>query len=139
MRHLLVIALLAGCGAPLQNVQITNRTNRTIEQLYVYPQGAADHGASRATLAPNGSVQVQVKPGFVEVYAVSAKLQVDEHTRDRPSASQDIEIRGPAEVVFYDLDQKPTGLERPGVFGVAFTLPKPKPAPAPAPEPEAAP
>jgi len=134
MRNLSLI-LLAACAAPMQTLHVTNRTNRTIEQLYVYPTGSAERGASRATLAPNASTDVQVRQGNVEVYAVSAKLQVDEHTRDRPSASQDLEIKAPAEVIFYDVDQKPAGLERPNVFGVAFTLPKPKP-PEPAPAEE---
>jgi len=127
MRHLPII-LLAACAAPMQTLHVTNRSNRTIEQLYVFPTGSTDRGASRGTLAPNASTDVRVRQGNVEVYAVSAKLQVDEHTRDRPSASQDLEIKGPAEVVFYDLGQAPPGLERPGVFGIAFTLPKPKPA-----------
>jgi len=129
----LVLAGLAACGAPLQTVQIVNRTNRAIEEVYVYPSGAADHGRSRGQLQPNGATQVQVKPGFVEVLAVSAKLQVDEHTRDRPSASQGVEVHGPVQVVFYDEASKPAGLDRPGVFGVAFVIPKPKP-PEPAPE-----
>jgi hypothetical protein len=60
-------------------------------------------------------------PGNVELYAVSAKIQVDEHTRDRPSASSTVELRGPLQVVFYDLGEKPAEVNRPGVIGVAFT------------------
>jgi hypothetical protein len=123
----LVLVLAAACGASqLQTIKIVNTTPRTIAELYVYPNGSADHGKSRGSLAPSGSTQVQVKPGFVEVLAVSAKLQVDEHTRDQPSASQAVEVHGPVEVIFYDEDHKPPGLDRPGVFGASFLIPKPK-------------
>jgi hypothetical protein len=131
--------LLAACGAPqVQTVKIINTTPRAIDELYVYPNGSADHGKSRGALAPNGSTQVQVKAGFVEVLAVSAKLQVDEHTRDRPSASQAVEVHGPVEIIFYDEEHRPPGLDRPGVFGAAFVIPKPKEPPPPG-DPDAAP
>jgi hypothetical protein len=129
MRYLGLALLLVGCATHTQTIQIVNRTSRAIEQVYVYPVGGAK-GASRGALAPNGSVSVQVKPGNVEVYALSAKLQVDEHTRDQPSASQDLEIKGPVEVILYDAGDKPAEVDRPGVFGIAFTLPKPAPPPA---------
>lgn len=132
-RPLFFVLVLAGCGgAAMQTIQIKNTTTRTIDELYVFPAGASNPGSSRGTLAPNASTQVQVKAGFVEVKAVSAKLQVDEHTRDKPTASQDIEIHGPVQVIFYDADHAPPGLDRPGVFGIAFQLPvakKPEPAP----------
>ncbi len=130
MRYLGLALVLAACGAPMQTLQITNRTSRPIDQVYVYPAGASNHGASRGALAPNASLQVQVKPGNVEVMALSAKLKVDEHTRDQPSASQDLEIKAPAQVIFYDAGQPPPPeVQRPGVFGIAFTLPKPAPPP----------
>ena len=126
----LVFLVLAACGgAPLQTVQIMNRSPRPITELYVYPAGAANHGTSRGTVAPNGSTEVKVKQGNVEVLAVSSKLQVDEHTRDQPSASGTLELKGPAQVIFYDEDAKPPGLDRPGVFGFAFVIPKAKTAP----------
>jgi hypothetical protein len=116
------LILLAACAAPMQSIQIVNHTARPIEELYVYPQGAKDRGASRGALQPNGETKLQVKQGFVEVYAVSAKYQLDEHTRDRPSASQDVEVRTtPVQIIFYDAGHMPPGLDRPGVFGVAFT------------------
>jgi hypothetical protein len=128
------VLVLAACGgAAMQTVKIVNTTNRTIDELYVYPVGAANQGSSRGTLAPNASTEVQVRSGFVEVKAVSAKLQVDEHTRDRPTASQDLEIKGPVQVIFYDADHTPPGLDRPGVFGIAFVIPvakKPEPDPS---------
>lgn len=114
-------------------MQLTNRTSRPIEAVYVYPTGAADHGASRGSLAPAATTQIKVPAGRTSVLAVSAKLQLDERTRDQPSASQDLEITGPVQILFYDTGDKPPGLEKPGVFGVAFQLPK---AAAPPPDPE---
>ncbi len=129
---LLGLLLVAACGgSAMQTIQIKNGTSRTIDELYVFPTGGSQ-GSSRGTLAPNASTEVKVKPGSVEVKAVSAKLQVDEHTRDKPTASQDIEIKGPVQVIFYDADHVPPGLDRPGVFGIAFQLPAAKtPEPAP--------
>ena len=127
-----LILVLAACGgAPLQTVQIKNASPRPITELYVYPAGATNHGTSRGTLAPNGSTEVKVKQGNIEVLAVSSKMQVDEHTRDQPSASGTLELKGPAQVIFYDEGATPPGLNNPGVFGFEFVLPKPKPAPTP--------
>jgi hypothetical protein len=121
MRYLVVLAI-AACSPAVHSVQLVNHTSRAIEQVYIYPLGASDHGASKATLAPNATATVSVQQGNVEVLAVSAKVQIDEHTRDRPSVSYGIELKGPVEVVFYDVDNKPAGLDRPGVVAVPFTL-----------------
>jgi hypothetical protein len=135
-RYLAFLILAACGGAAMQTVQIVNHTSRPIDELYIYPSGAADHGKSRGKLAPEGSTQLQVKAGFIEVLAVSAKMQLDEHTRDRPSASQAVEVKGPVQIVFYDEGGKPANIDQPGVFGVEFVLPKPKPAePPPDPAP----
>ena len=129
---LLLVLACAACGAPaLQTVRIENHTTRAIEELYVYPAGAANPGKSRGTLAPGATTQVAVKPGDIEVRARSAKIQIDQTTRDVPEASQELEIHGPAEVVLYDADSPPPGLNRPGVFGIAFVLRKPQPPPEP--------
>lgn len=142
------LALVTACGgASLQTISIRNATQRPIEELYVYPTGG-QRGTSRGQLAPNASTQVKVKAGHVSVTAVSAKLKVDEHTRDQPTASQELELRSPTEVVFYDDGHAPPGLERKGTIGVAFQIPSgtagspdegtPQPEPQPAPEaPEA--
>jgi hypothetical protein len=122
MALVLALVLVACGGANLQTIQIVNRSPRPIEELYVYPTGAA-RGASRGVLAPNGSTSVKVKAGHVSVMAVSAKLQVDEHTRDRPSASQELELDSPTEVVFHDEGQAPPGLNRQGTIGVVFLIP----------------
>ena len=131
--HVAFALALAGCAGPSYQMQIVNHTGRKIEALYVYPTGAAEHGASRGTLAPAASTQVTVKQGRTSVLAVSAKLQVDEHTRDQPSASQDLELTGPVQIVFYDVGDKPPGLDKAGVFGVAFQIPH---APPPPPDPQ---
>lgn len=127
----LAFLVLAACGgAPLQTVQIVNRSSRPIQELYVYPVGSANHGTSRGSVAPNGQTEVKVKAGQVEVMALSSKLQVDEHTRDQPSASGDVELRGPTQIIFYDEGSAPPGLDRPGVFGFAFVIPKGQAKPA---------
>lgn len=140
MRAWILLLSLAACGgAAMQTVQLVNRTPRTIEEIYVYPQGAVDHGKSRGALAPNASTSVQVKQGNIEVLAVSAKFQLDEHTRDRPSANVDVELKAPAQVVFFDDGHQPAEIGRPGVFGVTFQMPhsnKPTPPAEPSPEPE---
>lgn len=129
---LLLVFACAACGAPaLQTVRIENHTTRAIEELYVYPAGAASPGKSRGTLAPGASTQVAVKPGDIEVLAKSAKVQVDETTRDRPEANQELEVHGPVEVVLYDAGSPPPGLNRPGVFGIEFVVRKPQPPPEP--------
>jgi hypothetical protein len=121
VRFLLI--LLAACAPQMQTLELVNSTPRQIEAVYVYSPGAA-RGQPRAQLAPNAHASVQVPQGRVEVYAVSAKYQVDEHTRDRPEASQELEIHGPAKVIFYDQDDRPAEVSRPDVFGVEFAPPK---------------
>ena len=117
-----VTVAVAACAPPLQTVQLVNLTPRPIEAIYVYAPGA-DRGAPRAQLAPNARASVQVRAGHVEVYAVGAKYQLDEHTRYRPEANGQIELRGPAEVVFYDRDARPAEVDRPNAFGIAFAPP----------------
>ena len=124
MRVLVLGAALAACSPALQTVQITNKTSRQLEQVYVYPLGSPDHGPSRGSLAPNGSTSLSLRPGNLEVLAVSAKVTIDEHTRDKPSVSRGIELRGPLQVIFYDPDAKPPEVDNPGVIGVPFNLRK---------------
>jgi len=121
MRSLLVLAL-AACSPQLQTVQLVNKTSRQIEQVFVYPIGSPDHGPSRTSLAPNATTSLQLAQGNLEVMAVSVKITIDEHTRDRPTASGGVELRGPMQVIFYDADAKPPEVDRPGVIGVPFTI-----------------
>jgi len=135
-----LVLTLGACGGPaLQTVRLVNRTSRPIDQIYLYPPGATAHGTSRGSLAPNASTQLRIKPGGVEVMGVSAKLKVDEKTRDQPSASLAVEVRGPTEVIFYDEGARPPGLDRPGVFGIGFVIPKGRAAPDEAEDPAGAP
>ncbi|HSD90260.1 MAG TPA: hypothetical protein VLB44_22175 [Kofleriaceae bacterium] len=142
LRYALLV-LLAACGASYQTIQIKNATTRPIEELYVYPTGAAK-GTSRGQLTPGATTQVKIQGGHVSVTAVSAKIQIDEHTRDRPTASQELELKAPVELVFYDDGSAPPGIERKGTIGVAFQLPSHAPHPdepttQPAPEAPQAP
>jgi hypothetical protein len=138
MALVLALLLVACGGANLQTIQIVNRSPRPIEELYVYPTGAA-RGASRGVLAPNASTVLKVKAGHVSVMAVSSKLQVDEHTRDRPSATQELELESPTEVVFHDEGQAPPGLNKQGTIGVVFLIPHASAPPSDEPQAEPAP
>jgi hypothetical protein len=139
MRLHLVVFLVAivtsACGPTYQTVSLINRTDRAIEQIYIYPAGSANKGSSRATLAPNAKTQVSVAQGNVEVYAVSAKVRVDETTSDTRTASQMLELKGPLELVFHDSTQTPAGIDKPGTRAIVFRVDAP---PAP-PEAEPAP
>src|ERR1044071_3254888 len=104
------LTILTACGgASMQTISIRNASSRPIEELYVYPTGTA-RGTSRGQLAPNASTAVKIKSGSVSVTAISAKIQVDEHTRDKPTADQTIELTHPVELVFYDDGSAPAGI-----------------------------
>ncbi len=136
MRRLIIAALLAGCGgASLVSVKLTNGTDRPIDQVFVYPLGAADHGASRGVLAPHGSMMLQVPGGNIEVQAVSATINVDDHTHERRQATTGVELKALSEVVFYDEGQKPQ--IPPKAIGVKFQhfVAGPQAPAAPAPDP----
>jgi len=124
MMHRLVIltlGALVGCGgARMYTVHLVNETDRAVEEIYIYKLGAKDHGASRGALAPHADTRVQVRGGNVEVLGVSAKVQVDEHTRERRTASAAIELKSPVDVVFYDSGKRPQLVARPDVIGVEF-------------------
>lgn len=126
MRSIIVALCLAGCAPQLQTLEIVNQTPRQIEAVYVYTPGG-ERGASRGKLAPNEHTSVQVKPGAVEVDGVSEKYQLNEHTRDKPEASETLEIHSPSKVIFYDQGAAPPEVKQPGVFGAEFTLPAPRP------------
>lgn len=130
MRIAFVLAVLAGCGATYQEVQITNKTPRAIEELYIFPTGAANHGASRGAVAPEQTIKVKVKQGNVDVLAVSAKIKVDAHQSETRTASQTLELEHPVSLVFHDSTQSVPGLDRPDTIGVVFQV-TPEPAPAP--------
>jgi hypothetical protein len=129
MRTAVLIAALAGCGgASLQTIQIVNKSPRPIAEVYVFPTGAGDHGASRGTVAPDATLAVKVKPGNVDVLAVSAKLRVDDKQSETRTATQTLEVKHPLSLVFYDSTQMVPGLDAPNTIGVPFQV-TPEPAP----------
>ncbi len=144
MRAIVLALMISGCGgASLVSVKLTNGTERAIDQVFVYPLGAADHGASRGALAPHASMMLQVPGGNIEVQAISAVIDVDAHTHERRQATTGVELKALSEVVFYDEGQKP--VIPPKAIGVQFQHfvagPQAPPAsgatpdPAPAPDP----
>jgi len=124
----LVLTVTACGGAAMQTVQLVNRTPRTIAEVYLFPAGSANHGASRGSLAPGATLAVAVKGGNVEILAVSEKVQIDDHTRETKQASSTIQLTRPLSLVFHDSDQPPPDLRNKDAIGVAFQN---DPAPAP--------
>jgi hypothetical protein len=125
---------LAACSATYHPIKLVNRTDRAIEAIYIFPTGAADHGASRGALAPDAATTVRVKAGNVDVLAVSAKVKIDDRVDETRTATQTIELVRPLELVFHDSSKVPPGIDRPGTIGVAFRVPAtPKPVEEPAP------
>jgi hypothetical protein len=133
----IVVALTCvACAPTVHRVQLVNKTNRVIEEIYIFPAGATDHGTSRARLAPAASAEVTIKAGNVEVQAISEKVRVDATTSETRRASQVIELKGPLELVFHDSDQVPPGLDRPNTRAITFRItPAPEPAPDEASDP----
>ncbi len=129
MLRVLVIFLVGCGGAAMQTVRLVNRTDRTIEAVYIYPTAAADHGASRAKLAPNAETKVPVPAGNVDVLGVMEKVRVDATQSETRRATETIELRGPAVVVFHEADAHPAELNLPGAFGVTFRQTPAPPAP----------
>ena len=139
MKTLAILAILAlgpgfaACGGPaLHQVQLVNKTPRTIAEIYIFPTGATDHGASRGSLAPNASSTVKVRAGNVDVLGVSEKIRVGDTHNETRTATQTLELKGPLELVFHDSDQTPPDVQREKTIGVVFRTP---PAPQ-EPEPE---
>lgn len=119
------------CAPTVHRVQLVNKTSRVIEEIYIFPAGASDHGASRARLAPNASAEVTIKAGNVEVNAVSEKVRVDATSSETGRASQVIELKGPLELVFHDSNQVPPGLDRPNTRAITFRITPPPEEPEP--------
>jgi hypothetical protein len=134
MRLLVLCVLASACAggggaAAHYSLQLHNATDRKIEEVYIYAPNASDHGASRGALAPDATISVEVGRGGIEVMAISELIHIDDHTRDRPSASQIVEITEPSAVVFYDQGKPPPMVDRPNVFGVVFRIRRPTPEP----------
>jgi hypothetical protein len=141
MARILMLAFalaLAACSPTYHTIKLVNRTDRPIEEIYIYPTGATNHGKSRASLAPDTSTEVKVPSGNVDVLAVSAKVRVNDTESETRTASQTVELKGPRELVFHDSNKPPPGLDRPGTLGVMFRVdpepPQPEESAEPAPE-----
>ena len=95
MIRLVVLAALVGCAwcelpdAPAHEPD----EPRDLRDLRLSDR-PANHGASQRSLAPNETAQIKVRGGKVEPLAVSTKVEIDEHTRDQPSVTQDLELIG---------------------------------------------
>ena len=123
----------------MHEVQLVNKSPRPITEVYVYPMGASDRGASKGTIAPEAKLVVKVKAGNVDFLAVSQRVKVDDKQSEVRTASQTLELKSPTVLVFHDSTQTVPGLDKPGTIGVQFQVPPeaateaPAEAPAPAP------
>lgn len=124
LRLLVVIVLaLAACGQKTQTLNLVNRTPRKIVELYVYPIGSSNQGASRGTIAPNGTLTLKLPIGHLEVRAVSERFQVDDKTNETREASTALQLKKtPIDVVFHDSNAPAPGLDKPNTIGVAFRV-----------------
>ncbi len=136
LRLLVIVLSLVGCGgAATHQVTLVNKTPRTIAELYLFPAGAANRGASRGSLAPNASMTIQVKAGNVEVLAISEKVRVNQTESETKQAGSTIQLVRPVSLIFHDSDQAAPPFEAKDQIGVAFRVTKePEPAPEPAPD-----
>lgn len=121
----------------MHEVQIVNKSPRPITEVYVFPTGNANHGASKGTIAPEAKLVVKVKAGNVDVLAVSQRVKIDDKQSEVRTASQTLELKSPTVLVFHDSTQTVPGLDRPGTIGVEFQVPPEAEPPAPAPDPAA--
>ncbi len=122
LRIVTIACAFAACAPTYHTIKLVNRTDRAIDHIYIFPSGSADHGASRAALAPNATTEVKVAAGNVDVVAVSAKVRVDAKSSETRTATQTLQLAGPLELVFHDSNQVPPGLDRPATLGVTFRV-----------------
>ena len=123
-RFLFSLGLLvfAACGgAAMQTVQLVNKTPRTIEQVFIFTPGQ-DKGASKAKIAPNATTTIQLPAGNHEIYAISERIVHEDNTRETPEASLTIELRNALELVFYDSNAVPPGLDKANTRGITFMI-----------------
>jgi hypothetical protein len=138
LRIALVLIAIAACGGPaMQNVQLVNKTPRTIAEVYLFPAGSQNQGASRGTLAPGATMNIKMKAGNVEIRAVQEKIQVSEKERDVREASSTFQLVRAMQLILHESDQPPPDLKNKDVIGVTFRIPAAKKQPEPEPAPEA--
>lgn len=156
-RLALGLVLAVGCGGKTGNykvdyagpiaLELVNQTSRPIEQIYIYPRGAANRGPSWTALEPGASTTVKLQEGFYELVAKSARRRIDERWVETPESTTMLEMREdlpstPRKLIFHDAGQTPPGLDQRGTLGVTFMLtgaPAPTPAGAESPSSEGEP
>jgi hypothetical protein len=136
LRFLLIAVALVACGGPaMHNVQLVNKSPRTIAEVYVFAPGSQNHGASRGSLAAGASMNLRLKGGNHEILAVSEKIYLDDKVRDVYQASSTIQLVRPLLLIVHDDGQSPPDLKNKDAIGVTFrprAMPKaPEPEPAP--------
>ena len=119
-------------AGPIQ-IQLVNQTSRPIEQIYIFPRGAANRGTSWTSLAPGATTTVKLKEGMFELVAQSAKRRIDNHWAETPESTTLLELREdlastPRKLIFHDEGTNPMGTDQPGTLGVTFMIGKPEPA-----------
>lgn len=131
------LGLATACGGPATHqVTLVNQTPRTIAEIFVFPAGAANHGASRGTLAPNASLTLALRAGNVEVLAIAEKEKVNETESETKQASSTIQLVRPVQLIFHDSDQPAPPAADKQKIGITFRVARP-PEPTPEPAPEA--
>jgi hypothetical protein len=138
-----VFLILVACGGKTGNykvdyagpIQLTlsNQTSRPIEQVLIFPRGAANRGTSWGRIEPGATMAVKLKEGMFELVAQSAKRRIDNHWAEIPESSTLLELREdlastPRKLVFYDEGTAPAGGDPQGTLSVTFMIGKPEPA-----------
>lgn len=122
---IMLLIAVAACGGPATHrVTLVNQTPRTIAEVFVFSPGAANHGASKGSLAPGASLVIQVRGGNVEFLAVSEKVKVNQTESETKQASSTIQLVKPVQLIFHDSDQPPPAFERKDQIGVTFRVDK---------------
>lgn len=134
MKTLAFLTLAACGGGATHQVTLVNQTPRTIAEVYLFPAGAANHGASRGSLAPNATLVLKIKGGNIEILAVAEKEKVNQTESETKQASSTIQLVKPVQLIFHDSDQPAPAFANKDQIGVTFRVSKPAPAPEPAPE-----
>jgi hypothetical protein len=136
---ILAIAASAACGGgAMHNVQLVNKSPRTIAEVYVFAPGSPNHGASRGSLAAGATMNLQLKQGNHEIMAVSEKVYLNDKVRDVYQASSTIQLVRPIQLIVHDDGGPAPDIKDKDKIGVTFrprSLPAPPPSePGPVPE-----
>jgi hypothetical protein len=132
-KTLVLVLLLAACGGKTGvykddysgslTLTLVNMSPRTIEEVFIYPIGSQAQGSSWTEAIPPGATRsVKIRSGNFELVAVSAKRNIDQHTRERPQATTSLELKSDQKLVFHDAGDNPAGLDAKGTLGVTFQI-----------------